>query len=506
MRPVLLFCFLLLLTSGNIFGQIDTVKAKHPSTVSKGDTSKPDPKKLNEPDSIRPKSNDTTASADTSKPAMPKYNISFKRGVKDDTMHRSNENELLWSVDILATNVNAETVKGYKIEVTVGKETNLPSSNFEIVSTLNGKPISDLSESTPVRVIIKKEDNSFKQVQPLNLVLKILIKKTEKDKDGKDNEVIDDNNEGKSSTIKLVILPSEEPLFSYKYLGYLGTNFDLVDGVQAKNLFFATNIFIPENKRWGFSLGLYGNRTMTKTDTSKQTTFESRIVKINNDSIARYYDTAMKVATRVSDNIGIYFMPLIPLKFSFLKDEGPLKLYYAPQFEFIWRRTTLENAYLNTKTLRIDSMRNRFPANTPFPLVTPLSTRVDFNVYDAYLGLAGLLLRYETEEISVRLNSSVGINLNYTPVGALSDGSSTGNSNPVYPTYNKEKRFFFFGRLWITEPTTGLTLGAEISNYLGKRNVNGGTVSKAQPYNNVTLSKAFNLKNLAAVVKPLTNR
>ncbi|RYF85819.1 MAG: hypothetical protein EOO03_12720 [Chitinophagaceae bacterium] len=129
-----------------------------------------------------------------------------------------------------------------------------------------------------------------------------------------------------------------------------------------------------------------------------------------------------------------------------------------------------------------------------------------FNVYDVYLGIAGLLLRYENDEISVRLSSSIGLNLNYTPVGALSNNPNTGTANPIYPTYHREKRIFFFGRLWITEPTTGLTLGAEVSNYFGNRKEKGVKIPKAQPYYNVTLSKAFDLKNLAGFVKPLTNR
>lgn len=433
------------------------------------------------------------AVADTSKP---KYNIHFVQ-TKPDTIKL---NETLREIKIEATDINDEKLNDYKIEISVDSKLST-FKNYEIKATISGKTFSELKDISDKSLIIKikKEENGYRLVEPLELILKLRIYSNDKVVDA------DSNNLGKPTELKLVITPQDGPLKSYNFLGYLGTNFDLVDGIQAKNLFFGTNIFIPETRHWGFNLSLYGNRTMTKTDTSKQTVFESRIVKINNDSIARYYDTAMKVTTRVSDNIGINFMPLIALKFHFI-NEGPLKLYYAPQFEFIWRRTTIENAYLNTQTTRIDSIRNRFPANTAFPLVTPLSTKTNFNVYDAYLGFIGLLLRYETEEISVRINSSIGVNLNYTPLGALSNSTGMGNSNPVYPIYNKEKRFFYFGRLWITEPTTGLTLGAEISNYLGKRNINGTEVSKAQPYYNVTLSKAFDLKNLAALVKPIANR
>ena len=438
-----------------------------------------------------------STSADTSKP---KYNIFFKNTV-GDTVHRSSKTESNWIIDISASNVDADIFKDYTIEIAVSEKSTLPPNHYLILTTASGKKIKDLPKADPIRIAIRKEDETFKQTKPLVLILKLSIKKKDQGKEVTDEE---DHNEGKNKTeVTLTIMPADEKLHTYNYLGYVGTNFDLVDGVQAKNLFFATNIFIPENRKWGFNISLYGNRTMTKTDTAKQTSFESKIIKINNDSIARYFDTAMKVTSRVSDNIGASFNPLIPLKFL---SDGPLKIYYAPQFEFVWRRTTIENSYQNSRTNKIDSSKSRLPANTAFPIVTPLSSKVDFNVYDVYLGFAAFMLRYETDDISIRLSSSVGLNLNYVPLGALSNTNTVGTVNAVYPTYLKQKRVFYFGRLWITEPYTGLTLGAEVSNYFGSTEVNGLKMSKGLPNYNVTLSKAFDLKNLAAIVRPLTNR
>lgn len=429
-----------------------------------------------------------------------KYNISFvKKGDKEDTIRRSTDKESLWSVEVEISNV-ADDFKNHIIEVKPSTESTLPIGNYELSIPWNGKALKDLSNTETARIIIKKEGEAFRQVKPLKLYLDLKVKKKDGNKDVNDD---DSNNAGAIKKIVLVLLPQEDPLYTYKYLGYLGTNFDLVDGVQAKNLFFATNIFIPETKKWGFSLSIYGNRSLTKTDSSKQTTFESKIERINRDSIARHFDSALKVTTRVSDNIGANFIPLIPIP---VLSDGTLKFYYAPQFEFIWRRTTIENLYQNNKTIRIDSMRNRFPANTGFPLVTPLSYKTEFNVYDVYLGVLGALLRYENEDISIRVNASVGVNFNYLPSAIAKANGSSGNVTPANDVFEKRRRNFFFGRLWITEPTTGLTLGAEMSNYFGKKKVGNVEISNAQPNYIVTLSKAFNLKNLAAFVKPLTSR
>lgn len=420
------------------------------------------------------------------------YNINFKKD-KDDVGRNSTKKELV-EVELTASDVKGDEFKDHKLYVTVDEDkTTLPKGDYQILTPINGVTLKDLkADKNFVRIFINQDDPKDKQVKDLKLVLKLTIKKKVKDKadEEDDNEK---NNNGKTTEMTLVIKPADQPLDSYRYLGYLGTNFDMVDGVQANKLYFALNVLIPDTKRYGINLGIYGNRTMTQTDTSSNTTFTSRIEAYKTDSVIYFRDTAIKITSRVSDNIGAFFSPIIRLPFM---DDGNLKVYYAPNFEFIWRRSMIESKFTNNSTVRKDSARNRFPATTALPLVTPLTTKVNQNIYDVYLGLLGLLVRYENEEISIRLNGAVGVNFNYVPVGGLS------SSNIVY---QRNTNLYFQGRLFITEPTTGFTLGAEVSNLFGKYS-NEPHYSKAQPYYNVTLSKAFNLKNLAAIVKPLTNK
>lgn len=54
----------------------------------------------------------------------------------------------------------------------------------------------------------------------------------------------------------------------------------------------------------------------------------------------------------------------------------------------------------------------------------------------------------------------------------------------------------FCGRAWITEPKTGITLQAEVTNRLKTPN----------PFYSVTLSKAFQLDKLAGFFSPITDR
>lgn len=128
----------------------------------------------------------------------------------------------------------------------------------------------------------------------------------------------------------------------YNYLAYVGTNFDLVDGIQAKNLFFATSIFsTPEIKKggFGFFLTLYGNRAVTSTDISDRVRYAPKIVPLPGDSARTYFEEALKTVTRVTDNLGATFSPLIRIGKTLGDPKRETQLYYAPQFELIWRRS-----------------------------------------------------------------------------------------------------------------------------------------------------------------------
>ena len=426
-------------------------------------------------------------SPETNKEKASRYSISFKKD--KDTLQRSPGTVSNFTIELLASDTKLDNYK-LSADIDADKST-LPRKDYEVISGISKVDFKDIKPEKNYLVIqIKSDDPKDKQLKDLKLVLKLSVQKKQNEKEEEDEAA---NNDGKIKEIELTIRPADAPLENYRYLGYLGTNFDLVDGVQANRLYFVVNVLLPQQKKYGINLGIYGNRTMTRTDTSANTSFTSRIDAYGPDSIIYSRDTAMKVRTQLSDNIGAYFNPLIPLKFL---SEGNLQVYYAPNFEFIWRRSKFETNFLNNKTIAKDTAENRYPATTAFPLVTPLSIKATQNIYDVYLGLAGLMLRYENEDISIRLQAAVGFNFNYVPVGALSGDN-------IF--YHKNDRIYFQARLMITEPTTGFSLGAEISNFFGSYK-NPPYYSKAQPYYNVTLSKAFNLKNLAAIVKPLSNR
>lgn len=416
------------------------------------------------------------------------YTVGFAKD--NEKVRRVHDYERIVSLQLNVEDVGSDELKDYTLSVEADlAKTTIPQADYSIIKDIVGVPLKD-TKGKSLRIILQADSGENKQVKNLILVLKLIVKKKDGDKTIEDDAA---NNKAKIKEIKVTIEPADAPLENYRYLGYLGTNFDLVDGIEAKKLYFATNIFIPAQNKLGVHLGVYGNRTMTKYDTAENVTFISRRSFYKPDSIIVSTDSGRKVRTQISDNIGAFFAPVIPIY-----KEGDLKFYYAPNFEFVWRRNRVETDFSNNTTIRNDTIENRYPSNTPFPLVSPLNVKASMNIYDVYLGVLGILMRYENQEISIRAQAAFGWNYHYTPVGNLSSDDLV---------YQRSGNTYFQARLWLTEPTTGFTLGVETSHVMGKYTEGPyAGYSKAKPYWNVTLSKAFNLKSLASLLKPLSNR
>lgn len=275
-----------------------------------------------------------------------------------------------------------------------------------------------------------------------------------------------------------------DSLNGYNYLGYIGTNFDLVDGIKASRLFFATNVFVP---RYGEGLGLYvslyGNRTFTSTDTTQNFIYTTRFRQVDDTTSFRYRNSATVVRSQVFDNLGAVVNPMVPLWIASRRN-NVIQLYFTPYIEFVWRRGTI-TANFNDVTF-LDSSRTEGVIATT--LDAPVRISSNFNQFDFYFG-GGFAAVHETPSISVRLFLNIAGQASYVPL--------PGSDNLIQTTYdNLPTTFAFVGRLWVTEPRSGVTLQGEVLN----------NTKRSQPYYGVTLSKAFHLANLAAFFQPLTSR
>lgn len=285
---------------------------------------------------------------------------------------------------------------------------------------------------------------------------------------------------------------------SYEYLAYVGTNFDLVDGVKTKNLFFATNILKRPKKnknKVGFYLSLYGNRTLSLNDSIKYNERNIRVFdSIVDGNTIRFiqkerYDF---VRTVNIDNLGAYFSPLLRInKWNLSGIGGETQVYYSPSLEFIWRRITVTSGNVNIEPLDPYVIPSNIEPYTQ--TYTDEKSGTNYNIFDFYVGILGFFMAHENESISIRLNMNTGLSFSYLPESLL---LTREEAVDYRRNLTKISDYFYTGKLWITEATTGITLQAEIKN----------SYKNPNPYYGVTLSKAFDFENIGKIFSPVYSR
>lgn len=292
-------------------------------------------------------------------------------------------------------------------------------------------------------------------------------------------------NKGKHQKLTLTVKATAPELEEYNYLAYIGTNFDLVDGLQSKNLFFASNIFIPWTgpDRRGLFVSLYGNRAFSSSDSLLGVSWRNRVERTSDTTYTGYWSTADRKTTLTSDNLGAYFSPFFSLR-GLSKEENQVQYFFAPSLEFVWRRLARTTSYTNI--LPADTIDYVGFVQNTYDVPDRLSTRE--SRFEFRIG-PGFFIRHDTPRISVRLYASIGYSTQFLP-------SITVASPYDERKYERQHDCFFTGRLWITEPSTGITLQAEVVNML----------IDPRPYYVVTLSKAVSFKNIGRFFSPITSR
>jgi hypothetical protein len=406
------------------------------------------------------------------------FNIAF---TKDSLIvNKNNKNEVIVPIEI-NTQLGKENLwKDYTLGLKIEKSS-LPASDYEIDFSV--REFSKIRDKETLYVKIKMDSLVDRERR---LILSLITKENDKD--------VDEQNISDRKKFILIVkshMP-ENISENYKVLSYIGTNFDMAEGkTKAQNLFFATNVFVPPingKNRFGFYLSLYGNRTMSRTDSAAYTNRTIKVQPITDSTYFRQRGSGTLLTTITSDNVGAFFSPLIKIN---KRIDHNFNLYYAPSLEFIWRQINL-NRVFGTPSV-VDTVQSS--GYVPNTIILGQNSRSEFNEFDFNLGLIGFLMVYETKEVSVRVQSSVGYlgrfysesnkNLNFNVLGS-----------EAYPPMAKKHKIFYLGRAWITEAVTGITLQAEISNQL----------KNSRPFFGVTLSKAFKLDKLGTVFKSLIDK
>jgi len=406
------------------------------------------------------------------------YNIGFEK----DTIQveKNNKKDVIIPIKLKTLIFKKQDWKDYFVRIQIDEEnTTLTKSDYEMMKF--ERNFSQLENET-IFFVLKKdtiEDRTRKITLSINSIKKDSLKEENvNEKNGADNKKI------------VIVVESyskeHEAITDYNVLSYLGTNFDMAEGkTRAQNLFFATNIFIPPPKesRTGFYLSLYGNRTMSDIDSTGNVRNTYRIEKLTDSTYVNYTAQTKMVTTKFSDNIGAYISPLIKI-YNSRKQNNEVNLYYSPSLEFVWRKVSITREFKNPTNLDSIIVTGTIPGSMEFDLVH----KREYNEYAFNVGVLSCFLSYENKDISVRVHSSVGYSSSFYP--------KFSSSSEIIADTDRVHDIFFSGRAWITEPKTGITLQAEITN----------TSKYPRPYFGVTLSKAFRLKELSGFFSPITDR
>lgn len=402
------------------------------------------------------------------------FNVKFT--TQTDTVQRDTKKDLIVSYEVSATGKLDDSIQSYIVQVIADPSSTIATSDYSIEAfQFDLQAIYKNPQRFYVRI---KPDALTDRERYIKLIIRTVHEGINKDSFNQATDI------EKSMTVVIKPSTGNVPLDDYRYLAYGGTNFDLVDGIRPKNLFFATNINLaPEARgKWGLYISLYGNRSAIFTDSTANALRDSRVEGIS-DTTARYYRVQSKLrSTRTSDNFGAYVSTPIQIlhnRFS------AAKLFYAPSIEFIWRRT--ESRFEFTDDVAADTIIRATPFRFGTFTIPPVNT-VAYNEYQFNMGILGFMFSHETDDISVRLFMNTGPARVYFPQGVF-------NSEPNAFTYEGRTEMFFTGRVWITEPISGVTFQAEVTN----------TLNISRPFYNVTLSKAINYKSLGALLKPVTS-
>lgn len=424
--------------------------------------------------------------------------VSFKVKLNDipEKIERSKTQKIIYALTLTTEVPDSNLFNDYviSIEPDLNKST-LPQTEFEI----------DFKECT-LNKLSKKHDFYLTLFPNANFDVERNIKIDIKISSTKDPKLDNIKNQADeiSQTISIKSIESDTTLDQYNYLAYIGTNFDLVDGIKAKNLFFATNIYqLPiisdEGKQtgMGFNFTIYGNRTLTITEEYGPREYKYKYEALPElKGMTRVFTNQGDLSKSfVSDNLGAAFSPMLNInipKFGWLNlasRSRTLQIVYAPQFEFVWRRFSEATTYSNITAADTTVESLAWNGSGTFILTNDSEVIYD-NAYDFNAGIIGVFVSHETKDLSVRFQFNGGISRRFQrdrgsdSVVSYSDFKATGN-------------IFFGARIWITEPTSGITLGAEMSNRIFKN---------YEPIYNVTLSKALNFKSLGSIFSPISSR
>lgn len=295
-----------------------------------------------------------------------------------------------------------------------------------------------------------------------------------------------------------------------------GTNFDLLDGIKANNLYAGIYMFekdiagkYKKQNRVSFTGGVYESKSSSFSSGSDSgyiyrdgSSYNPIEDSQTNSSYYRYYrDTGSVTTTTEVQSIGIFFSPHWRLSQK-SSDEYGFHMYTSLFFEMLWQRVNSKYDFSNTgrdSVYRVNNMGEIY--NYPFK-----ENNTSYDYRTQYIGI-GLPMYITHNLFNLYINSVFG-GCNQRFVAIQDSGLSSKRSNAqqiisarngLTTPYQNPKRSwnpFYLLQFRLTEETYGLVFIGEVRGFLLKN---------SKPVISLSLSKKFDLAELfKTIVKPFT--
>jgi len=278
----------------------------------------------------------------------------------------------------------------------------------------------------------------------------------------------------------------------------LGSNFDLLNGLQANNLY--GGIFMDKkdvqpifkkrkDKKYYLSLfgGVYESKTIsTEESNSSNLRYLDNSVFNPPDTIAIVHrDTGKITKTTSINNLGIFFEPQMRLT-NKLADQNGFHIFLSLWTEIVWQKVATNFDYSNTGRYSSDTVKiASLPQNVTYKVA---SFNSDYRSH--YLGM-GLPLYFKYNNYNLYVNPVFGWSTQVgIPSSATSDSSFYNNSQAA-----QKWQSFYLVQFRLNEEQYGFAFTGEIRGVIGEHPNN------YKPAISLALSKKFDLSKLIEFTK-----
>lgn len=368
--------------------------------------------------------------------------------------------------------LNAKTCKDCRVKIEIDKAkttANLNSLRLPLVSEFvldGGKDT--LQFQYKFSVERDKEDDKA-------LAFRLLAT----DQDGQNVQV--ENDKVQIVYLKPQIPDSLKNSETLEFWFFVGTNFDVFDGVKPQELFFRSNTLLKVSRRFFAQVGFYKSRYFSLDSSANPTIVRRDELRSPDSTYTVGFGKYHRVTKQTVDPIGLQLDAFFKLTRTPLGNNS--NFFATLGIDFSTRTTITENSFSDFDTVQIKVYNRDSLYRGSFGELPAEKTSFQNRVYNFN---AGLLWVFDDSEVNVKAHI----------VGGLSNFTNLYLIVPLTGTkfYKSSRKPYMQFRMFATYKPIGVSFGFE--SFIRRSDV---------PQFNFTLSKVIDLRHFLSVLAPVSS-